>query len=121
MKNYYTEFPESEFRAKDDIDAQRSTTAKFLYRESDTPDGTPFVVLRDETQMIRIGEYIITPVDGCFEVRRISNTGGYCACYVYKKDFEKLLSMLFLNVQVGLYHEPTNKKKSFWKQTMEMK
>jgi hypothetical protein len=120
MKTYYTEFPESSFVAEDDTNAQRSTTAKFLYRESDTPDGTPFVVLRDETTMIHVGEYIITPDGDGFQVRRISNTGGYCTCFVYKKDFEKLLSLLFLNTQVGLYHEPA-KSKAIWKQIISKK
>lgn len=48
MKKYYTEYPKTEFVAKDDSEALSKTKAMFVYCESDTKDGTPFVILRDE-------------------------------------------------------------------------
>lgn len=44
---YYTEFPTGEFEAKSDEEALQISTAKFIYKESDTTDGRPFIVLRD--------------------------------------------------------------------------
>lgn len=49
MRTYYTEYPTGQFQSKNDSEALNSTNAKVVYRESDeTPDGTPFVILRDE-------------------------------------------------------------------------
>lgn len=48
---YYTEYPMSEFEATSDKEALNRTRAKVVYREADdTPDGTPFIVLRDKVK-----------------------------------------------------------------------
>lgn len=44
---YYTEYPKGQFQAFDDKEALTKTTAKVVYRESGSPDGTPFIVIRD--------------------------------------------------------------------------
>lgn len=48
MPTYYTEEPYGDFRAEDDEQALLLTEAAFVYRESDTEDGKPFVILREE-------------------------------------------------------------------------
>ena len=47
---YYTEYPKGQFQAFDDKEALTKTTAKVVYRESGSPDGTPFIVIRDITK-----------------------------------------------------------------------
>lgn len=44
---YYTEYPTSKFNASSDEEALKKTTAKVVYRESDTKNGIPFVILRE--------------------------------------------------------------------------
>jgi len=44
---YYTEYPESFFYAASDAVALQTTTALVVYRESNTMNGRPFVILRD--------------------------------------------------------------------------
>lgn len=46
MRRYYTENPYGEFDCDSDENALLKTKAKFVYRQSDTPDGMPFVTLR---------------------------------------------------------------------------
>lgn len=46
MNIYYTEYPRSEFTAKSDDEALKQTIALFVYRESDTDNGIPFIILR---------------------------------------------------------------------------
>ncbi len=56
QKTYYYENPvgtrpdHGQFTAADDAEAlaKMPVTAIFLYRESDTPDGTPFVVVYEK-------------------------------------------------------------------------
>lgn len=48
MKKYYTEYPKTEFFAEDDKNALSETKAKFVYYESDSKDGIPFIIIRDE-------------------------------------------------------------------------
>lgn len=45
---YYTEYPTREFTANSDKEALAKTKARFVYRESDTTNGLPFIVLRNE-------------------------------------------------------------------------
>ncbi len=45
---YYTEYPLSSFYAKDDEEALLKSSSKVIYKESDTENGLPFIVLRDE-------------------------------------------------------------------------
>jgi hypothetical protein len=47
---YYTEYPCEEFHASSDAEALKKTKAKIVYRESNTPDGRPFIMLREEKQ-----------------------------------------------------------------------
>lgn len=51
MKNrkkiYYTEYPTGSFLASTDIEALSLSSAKIIYRESNTKDGTPFKIIRD--------------------------------------------------------------------------
>ncbi len=47
QREYYTEYPMTTFKASSDEEALNRSTAKVLYRESDTKDGTPFIVLRN--------------------------------------------------------------------------
>lgn len=44
---YYTEYPTWQFEANSDEEALLISKAKVLYRESDTEDGTPFIMLRN--------------------------------------------------------------------------
>lgn len=46
MYRYYTENPKGEFDCESDEKALKQTNAKFVYRESDSMDGKPFVILR---------------------------------------------------------------------------
>lgn len=46
----YTEYPTTEFNAESDSEALEKTKALVVYRESDTPDGTPFVILRKKDE-----------------------------------------------------------------------
>ena len=48
MTIYYTEYPTGSFKAKSDAEALALAKAKVLYKESDTPDGTPFIMVRVE-------------------------------------------------------------------------
>lgn len=48
MTMYYTEYPTTEFYAFSDTEALDQTNALVVYKESDTEDGTPFIILRDE-------------------------------------------------------------------------
>ena len=48
MRIYYTEYPTTKFMASDDEEALNKTNAAVVYRESDSEDGTPFVILRNE-------------------------------------------------------------------------
>ncbi len=50
MTIYYTEYPTGTFTAKSDSAALKKSRAGVVYRESDTPDGRPFVILRDPNQ-----------------------------------------------------------------------
>ena len=50
MTTYYEEYPTGRFLGKSDAHALLISKARVLYRESPTPDGTPFVVLRDEME-----------------------------------------------------------------------
>ena len=45
---YYTEWPTGQFSAASDQEALRKTNALVVYRESNTDDGTPFVMVRQE-------------------------------------------------------------------------
>jgi hypothetical protein len=47
MKRYYTEFPMDEFDAASDEEALNRTKAQFVYTESDTENGLPFIILRN--------------------------------------------------------------------------
>lgn len=47
VKIYYTEYPTSEFKATSDNEALKVSKAKVIYRESETSDGRPFVMLRE--------------------------------------------------------------------------
>ena len=47
MNIYYTEYPQGQFKAKSDSKALELSKAKVIYRESNTPDGRPFFVIRD--------------------------------------------------------------------------
>lgn len=44
---YYTEWPTREFDAISDEEALAKTNALFVYKESDTENGLPFITLRD--------------------------------------------------------------------------
>lgn len=46
MNIYYIEYPTGSFKAESDESALLLTKAEVLYRESETTDGTPFVMLR---------------------------------------------------------------------------
>ena len=46
MTTYYTEYPTGQFTAASDEEALKKTCAAVVYKESDTPDGTPFIDLR---------------------------------------------------------------------------
>jgi len=50
---YYTEYPTYEFEADSDEEALKLTDSKVVYRESDTPDGMPFIILRDDTNQTK--------------------------------------------------------------------
>lgn len=45
---YYGEYPTCRFYAVDDEDAMSRSSSKVLYREGDSKDGRPFVILRNE-------------------------------------------------------------------------
>jgi hypothetical protein len=48
LRWYYTEYPMWKFVADNDEEALNRTNAKVVYREDDTsPDGIPFVILRN--------------------------------------------------------------------------
>jgi hypothetical protein len=47
LRKYYTEYPTGEFLSSSDNAALGFSTAKVIYRESDTEDGRPFVFIRD--------------------------------------------------------------------------
>ena len=47
MNTYYTEYPTTEFKAENDKVALEKTKAKVVYRESDTENGRPFIMLRE--------------------------------------------------------------------------
>ena len=46
-RRYYTEFPYGEFDCASDEEALNKSQAKLLYRENDSPNGRPFVILRN--------------------------------------------------------------------------
>ena len=48
MNKYYTEYPYGEFSAQDDEAALKISDAEIIYKESDTVDGLPLVMLRDK-------------------------------------------------------------------------
>lgn len=45
---YYTEWPRGQFSAVSDQEALQKTKALVVYRQSDTEDGMPFVMVREE-------------------------------------------------------------------------
>jgi hypothetical protein len=45
---YYTEYPTATFTSSTDEEALKQTKALVVYRESDTKDGLPFIILRDK-------------------------------------------------------------------------
>lgn len=48
MPMYYTEYPKGKFwAATDKLALLTELHAKIIYRESDTPDGKPFQIIRD--------------------------------------------------------------------------
>lgn len=48
MTTYYTEYPTGEFEAETDESALRlELDAKVIYKQSDTEDGLPMIVIRD--------------------------------------------------------------------------
>lgn len=47
MTQYYTEFPRGSLQAENDEEALKKTKAKVIYKESDTKDGIPFIMVRD--------------------------------------------------------------------------
>jgi hypothetical protein len=55
--NYYTEYPTGSFVAASDAEALHSK-ARVIYRESDTADGKPFVILREPTRCPMHGDVI---------------------------------------------------------------
>lgn len=46
MKMYYTNYPRGQFQAKSDSKALEISKAKVIYKDNDTSDGTPFIILR---------------------------------------------------------------------------
>lgn len=44
---YYTENPTGQFESRNDEEALTSSNAKIIYRESETDNGLPFIILRD--------------------------------------------------------------------------
>ena len=50
MRIFYTEYPTTKFMASDDDEALDRTNAAVVYRESDSENGTPFVILRNENR-----------------------------------------------------------------------
>lgn len=50
MRTYYEEYPTGEFKAVSDEMALKISRAKVLYRESDSVNGEPFVILREEIE-----------------------------------------------------------------------
>ena len=51
MTKYYTEYPKGYLYAKDDDEVLVVCSARLIYRESDTEDGRPFIVIRDNTRI----------------------------------------------------------------------
>lgn len=48
MPTYYTEYPKGEFYADNDDEALAyEPDAKVIYKESDTKDGFPIIIIRD--------------------------------------------------------------------------
>ena len=58
---YYTEYPTGQFTASSDEEALRKTKALVLYRESETFDGRPFIMLKDVYQDIGLYRYLDIP------------------------------------------------------------
>jgi len=50
MTIYYTEYPTGSFIEESDEKALKRSNAKVIYRESDTKDGLPFIMLRDKVE-----------------------------------------------------------------------
>lgn len=44
---YYTEYPTTEFKTNSDKKAIKLSKAKVIYRESDSIDGRPFIIIRE--------------------------------------------------------------------------
>lgn len=47
---YYTEYPMGQFYAEGDEEAKQISKALVIYKESDTRDGTPFLIIRESTK-----------------------------------------------------------------------
>lgn len=47
-KIYYTEYPTGQFEASCDKTARKKSRAKFIYKESETENGLPFIIVRNE-------------------------------------------------------------------------
>ncbi len=47
---YYTEYPKGQFQAFNDNEALSKTNSKVVYKESDTKNGTPFIIVRNTKQ-----------------------------------------------------------------------
>lgn len=47
LRIYYTEYPTGQFKASSDLQAAQNK-AKVVYRESESADGTPFVIIKDK-------------------------------------------------------------------------
>jgi len=45
---YYTEYPTGSFKANNDEEALAKSNAEVIYKESDTGDGLPFIIIRDK-------------------------------------------------------------------------
>lgn len=47
MTIYYTEYPTGKFLARNDREALIKNNAKVIYKESESKNGTPFVMIRE--------------------------------------------------------------------------
>lgn len=51
MERYYTEYPTGEFDASSDEEALKLSHAEVIYRQSNTWNGRPFLIIRPENNL----------------------------------------------------------------------
>ena len=51
-KIYYTEYPRGQFKAENDSEALNKSKALLIYKESETINGLPMIIIREDMKAI---------------------------------------------------------------------